>query len=634
MRAKISIIGNTNIIMVLNMKRFIVAEDQARFETIRGLPEFGDVLRKQWLSAVKDNPLFISMADDKKRRKLEDTMSAEQVGFATGVFRSLYLEEYAVPGYVLQKEHALFSDDLRGNFQFRNLFLPAWKGWQIYIRPTITGMLLIRLTKEYNKPREIIKIAEDVINVQESLDIQSALAWLERKRRELQDKSNEYKKIERSVNEFLRWMGSSPEESGELLYNPVQWKIAMEVAARFITVVKSIPIPGFMPIQLTVPTPRLSIPLHDSYAIFHIDEIFADESIVVKSSSQKTNTQRTLEDGSKKQDKQIPVLPDDLYRSPLIKRALLNLIEGAILESKHVTEQNRSKGHSFPVLRWQTIDALLEKNLASWMEEICLLTSRTALIIPARKYRRDYLLVSTTPGATLRVRYRRYWDAIERMIEFTIEIRTLAQLVERASYRSLEKITKALHEVRATLQSGDIELDHKLPELVNEANNVQRLAAMTQGMSDPLVWSRTEFALTKAIYLLDQLGVPLLLTHIDRNINSLNSETNHIDELYALDLAEKSNDLSVIMTLGLAAASFILTLIMLPSFWVDTQQIDTNNKVLSELFSHTLLRIIGYLGTGLGVALIFFASTLLYFSAKRWKQVQEIFKRSINRLGR
>ena len=632
MKAKISAMGYTNVIMVLNMKRFIVAEDQSRFEAMRGLPEFVEVLRKQWPATLHKSSLFTSLREAKKKDGSEDTMSTEQVGFATGVFRSLLLEEYAVPGYVMEQNKVKFPEKLGDNFQFRNLFLRSWNDWKIYIRPTVTGMFLVRLTKKYEKPREIIKIAEDVLNLQESLDVQSARDWLSSKKLEFGIDSEDYKKVKNSVGAFLKWLGSSATDQGELLYNPVQWKIAMEVSAKFAQVVKNISIPNMEPIQLITPPPRLSIPLHDSYVIFHLDELFADKGSIVRSASPSQRTNRPSKDN--KTNNQIPVLPADIHNSPLIKRTLLNLIEGAILESKQPKQHGRSQAHTFPVLRWQTIDELMERNLASWLEEICLLTSRTALIIPARKYKRDYLLVSTTPGSTLRVKYVRYWGAIERMIEFAIEVRTLTQLVERESYRSLEEIAKAIQEARNSLHSGDIELNNNVPGLVRDANNVRRLAAMAQGMSDPLVWSRNEYALAKAQYLLDQLGVPMLLTHVDRNISSLNSAVDHVDELYALDLAEKGNDLSVIMTIGLAAASFILTFIMLPSFWTDTQQIETSEKVLSWLFSPLVLNVIGYLGTILGFSLIIFAVLLSYLSAKRMKQIRKILDRSLNRLGR
>jgi len=638
MKARISAKGYTNVILVINMKRFIAAEDQKRFENIRGTPQFAEVLRNGWWNARKHTSPFVRVSD-KERSNPEDSMSTEQVGFATGVFRSLFLEEHVVPTYELKKDMIKFPSDLEDNFQFRALFMRAWKAWKIYIRPTVTGMLVIRLTREYTDPRELIKIAEDVLHLHESLDVQSARAWITRKRVELKDNPDELKRVDRSIKAFLKWLGSKPSDKGELLYNPVQWKIAMEVASLFVKATGEIPIPNAQPVHLEKPEPRISNPLHDSYVIFHIDELYADETVVIKSDRQDEAVAKpkTAKDGEKKVSRQIPVLPEDLNRSPLIKRAVLNLLEGAILE--HNTNPNNNAGVKanmlyFPSLRWQNIERILDNNLASWMEEICLLTSRAALIIPSRKYKKDNLLVSTTPGATLKVKYARYWGAIERMIEFSIEIRTLAQLVERATYKSLEEIANTVHTARETLQAGDIELDNRLPQHVKSASNLRRLAALSQGMSDPLVWSRSEYSILKAKYLLDQLGVPTLLTHIDRNISSLNSLVDHVDELYALDLAEKNNDMSAVMTIGLTAVTFILTLIMLPSFWTDTQQIKTSNSILSELFSPSLLTLFGYAGTFLGLALIVFSLALGYLSLKHLGQIWKIIKRSLNRLGR
>ena len=634
MKARISAKGYTNVILVINMKRFIAAEDQKRFENIRGTPQFADVLRNGWWNARKHISPFVRVSD-KERSNPEDSMSTEQVGFATGVFRSLFLEEHVVPTYELKKDMIKFPSDLEDNFQFRALFMRAWKAWKIYIRPTVTGMLVIRLTREYTDPRELIKIAEDVLHLHESLDVQSARAWITRKRVELKDNPDELKRVDRSIKAFLKWLGSKPSDKGELLYNPVQWKIAMEVASLFVKATGEIPIPNAQPVHLEKPEPRISNPLHDSYVIFHIDELYADETVVIKSDRQDEAVAKpkTAKDGEKKASRQIPVLPEDLNRSPLIKRAVLNLLEGAILE--HNTNPNNNAGVKanmlyFPSLRWQNIERILDNNLASWMEEICLLTSRAALIIPSRKYKKDNLLVSTTPGATLKVKYARYWGAIERMIEFSIEIRTLAQLVERASYESLEEIANTVHTARETLQAGDIELDNRLPQHVKSASNLRRLAALSQGMSDPLVWSRSEYSILKAKYLLDQLGVPTLLTHIDRNISSLNSLVDHVDELYALDLAEKNNDMSAIMTLGLTALSLILTFIMLPSFWTDTQSV----KEVSSPLIQQVLNGFGVIGTVLGVILIVVSIILTALSMKQWRKIWKVIKRSLTRLDR
>ncbi len=640
MKAKISARGYTNVILVLNMKRFIAAEDQKRFETIRGTPQFAEVLRNGWWNAKNSKTPFTRNIHETKQGQAASNMSTEQVGFATGVFRALFLEEHVVPTYLLRKETIKFPEDLMDNFQFRNLFLHTWKTWKIYIRPTVTGMFVIRLTREYNKPRELVKIAEDVLKLHESLDVQSARDWLIKKKDELRDQTEELKKVQRSVTAFLRWLGSKASDKGDLLYNPVQWKIAMEVASLFVKATGEIPIPDSEPLHLSKPEPRLSIPLHDSYVIYHIDDIYADESIVIKKeksneAAQQANYSKSNESSS---SRQIPVTHEALNHSPLIKRALINLLEGAILErdsnAKNSNAGDKNMLLNFPAQRWQIIDQIMERNLASWMGEISLLTSRTALIIPSRKYKEDNLLVSTTPGATLKVKYARYWGAIERMIEFGMEIRTLAQLVERASYESLEQTAQTVDNARKTLQAGDIELDSHLPQHVSSAGNLRRLAALSQGMSDPLVWSRSEYAIIKAQYLLEQLGVPTLLTHIDRNMTSLNSLVDHIDELYALDLAEKNNDLSAVMTLSLTAVSFILTLIMLPSFWTDLQQIEQSSPILGVILSKRLLNVIGYTGTFVGFALIAFSLVIAYNSRKHIGQIWNVIRRALKRMGR
>src|SRR5215210_4790958 len=97
MKAKITAKGYTNVILVLNMKRFIAAEDQKRFENIRGTPEFAEVLRKGWGNLSKHASPFTSVAKEKKQHNTIDQMSTEQVGFATGVFRAIFLEEHVVP---------------------------------------------------------------------------------------------------------------------------------------------------------------------------------------------------------------------------------------------------------------------------------------------------------------------------------------------------------------------------------------------------------------------------------------------------------------------------------------------------------------------------------------------------------
>lgn len=640
MKVKISAKGYTNIILALNMNLFVAPEDQERFENLRGTTQFADVLQIGWESAENEISPFSKAMGEKISYFADDRISPEQVGFATGVFRSQFLRDYASPTYSLNKELVSFPLELSDNFQFRALFMRAWKAWKIFVRPTVTGMLIIRLTRNYTSPRELIKISEDVLNLDEPLDVQSAQIWLARKKEDLREKPEEFEKDKLPVTAFLDWLGRDLSDKSELQYLPVKWKIAMEVASLFIKAIGEISLPNIPPIHLTRYIPRLSIPLQDSYIIFHLDDIFADESIVIKENyNNATLKEQTAKLSEVKSKKQISVLPEDLNRSPLIKRALLNLLDGVILEHNTVDKGQKLNIdlRYFPVLRWQNIDRMMENNLASWMGEICMLTTRNALIMPSRAYKKDHIYVSTTPGATLKAQYVRYWDAIERMLEFVIEIRMLVNLVERGSYKSLEEIANTFYIARENLQSGDIQMDNNLPQYpmrIRRISNLRRLAALSQNISDPSSWGRSESSILKARYLMDQFEISKLLVDIDRNINSLYSLISNVDELYLLDLAEKNNDYSVITSLGLAILLFVLAISALPSFFSYTQQIKMSESILSGLFSSNLLGIIGYLGIAFNFILILFSLPLMYYSIKYLPKILKVIQRALKNLGR
>src|SRR5690606_28805298 len=104
--------------------------------------------------------------------------------------------------------------------------------------------------------------------------------------------------------------------------------------------------------------------------------------------------------------------------------------------------------------------------------------------------------------------------------------------------------------------------------------HLRRMAALAQSISHPPFWSRAEYAVHKAERLFSLLDVPRILEHVERNIESINSVADHVDELYIADLSEKSNDKATVLSLGLAAVSFIVTLLALPSFWFDLAELN------------------------------------------------------------
>jgi hypothetical protein len=623
MGANVSARGYTNVLLVLNMKRFVQEQDQARFERIRGREEFAKTLREIWPQKLGDQENFITIEEDIRRRGRPENMSTEQVGFATGVFRTLMLERFTFPAYALDKEKVRFEEDLVNNFQFKTLFLRNWNKWSIYIRPTFTGFFVIRLTDRHlENPASLIRLSQDVLRLQESLDIQSAQNWLAKAREEHANDPQELAVKERSVKAFLAWLGVDETYAGNLLYYPLQWRLAMEVCSLFVEAIGSeISVDGeSSPIKLDVPKPSLSIPLHESYVVHHFIELLADNSIVKGSKPDNDN-----------KNCHISVTVNDIRESPQIRQALVSLMEGSILkpyQEDNPFDSSRSD-HSFPVQRSSIVDQLLEQNQASWNDELCLLGSRTAIIMPAQKWRDFEVSVSSVPSSTLRVRYFRYWGAIERMIEFLIEIRVMALLLEGASYDLLRDIAEKIHQTRSELFSGDIKIDGDLPNLVASAASLRHQAALCQSLSHPQLWSRAEFAIGKANYLLDQLGVPKILEHIERNINSIVEFVNHIDELYLADLSEKSNENDTRLSMILAAVSLTLTILILPSFWADLGQI------LEPQFSKysNILPMMEVFGDWLAGILILTAVFLLLFAILQGRQSKDLMIKVIkNRL--
>jgi hypothetical protein len=211
------------------------------------------------------------------------------------------------------------------------------------------------------------------------------------------------------------------------------------------------------------------------------------------------------------------------------------------------------------------------------------------------------------------VMYMRYWEALERMVEFCVEVRVLAQLLERMSSYLLHDFEQETHHIREGMLRHDVKMNSEaLRALTERVANLDRMLGVGQSLSTPSIWSRGEFAIEKAQLLFDQQDVPRLFGHVERNVGSLNSLLNHIDELYLADLSEKRNGLASLTSILLAGFSLIIIFFTLPSFWKDSGDIHMAAKL--DLYE----RLIPYLtpiGTGLALMLVLVALALIVYSA-------------------
>lgn len=551
MPARLAADGRTTVILVLNMRRFIPDKAQReRFESLRGTPTFRESLAR-WPQWFQNHPLFTPLASAQTH---DNSMSPEEIGFATGVFRRRTLELFQHPTYRLNKHALTFDKALMDNLQFKKLFLRALERWEIELRPTATGFFIIRLQQHYTR-RSLEQLARDLIHLQQPFDIPSALKWLHKREREAKT-PEELEQTRRSIHTLLRWLGADPENPDEarVLYYPLQWKLAIEVINHF---VNSAPLElnpqDGPPIRLQPAAPSLRLPLHDAYILHYFERLLAHPSLIKGSSVE-------APPGTK-----VEVTPNDFYEAKGLRNVLASFLEGSLLTPPNQTEPQ----YHFPAIRWRLADELLERNLASWKDEFCALGTRTGLILPARQWLDYELTVSTFPGSTLKVHYRRYWEAIERLVEFGLEAQVLARLVESETYRLSQELADNLEATRKGMEQGDVKIPPEVIKAITKAAHLQRLTALVQQMCQTQIWYRAEYAVQKAEALFSALGLHETLHHIQHNMDNINQSADHFDDLYLTDLTEKSNARANHFSLLLSALSLALIILMLPSFTTD-----------------------------------------------------------------
>ena len=619
MQTAMSAKGYSTVILVLDMNRFIVPEHRERFESVRGSAAFADVLRHTWFKSVQDQKAFYPVDGPFSENGAEARMSTEEVGFVTGVFRQSMLEHYTSPCYGVRKGQIEFPELPVDNLQFKKLFMDVWQRWNFFIRPTMTGMFVVTLKRVYKKPTPLLRIASDIIGLQVSFDVPGALQWQDKIEEIYADDEETLREKQESVQKFLEWLGTSGQDDRLTLgYAPVQWQIAMEICRQFVKMLNlRIELNDHPTINMYDPKASLSTPLHDSYVVYHLDELLAPPAML-----QDDQTDDDADDDDREaaptnrhpESTQVLVTPHYIQSSSQIRRSLIQLIEGAVLRPSR--GKTTSSGRQFPKHRLNYVDQVFRNDTATWIDELCLLTPRAALIVPSRHFSQHELFISTLPTSTSKVMYQWYWEALERMLEFIIEVRVLAQLVERASAKALNDFVKTSRETRESVVNEAMHVDYDvLTQLSDRAANLSRLVSVCQTLSNPQVWSRAEYAANKARHLLRQLSVPTLLTHAERNVNNMTNLLNHVDDLYIALISKRSSQLTFWLSAGLAGVSLIVILYSLPSFWADIDQLESH--IITTTIRNAVLPYIMQLGNGLAPLVILISFGIILMSLWR-----------------
>lgn len=605
--------GYTSVVMVVNLNRFVKSEDKDLFHALRGQEDFRRAIQEQWTPSLRKSPWF-QLTEGSFNGEHDEGMNRAEAGFATGIFRQYLLETAIETTFRFNKKayESEFPSALKTNFQFKNIFLPVWKRWDIFVRPSTFGMLVIRMTKKYEQSTTLEQIASDVVKLQSPFDIASAHRWLKGLEKDLADDKVKLEEKRKSVQELLKWIQGTPKEPEVLPpYAPVQWQLAMEISKAFIKSVGEVLHVNGESIHLYQPPPALSHPLHDSYVIYHLDSLYASPYVLPSYRKQKKG-RKQVEKWRQKPRFTVPVSIEDLYGSIVVRQKLRNLLEGSLLrlQDSHADAAESATGSArfFPRIRADLLDSLQEQNLASWHDELCVMNSRVALIKPSEMAKDCDLFVSTLPAdiRTSHVRYPQYWQAIELMIEFVAEVRVLAQLVEHSSTRLLQNCVGILHKKRrGVFIHKSAEMLQEFNQVISQTANLSRLLAIAQTLNNPSTWSRADFALSKAQHLLKECQVPASLQHAADNVTNLNALVEHLDELFLTDDDRQRERNNLRLSLAITALSLVLTLLMLPSFWADLHAL--NAELNPEIGMGVYLAQINKIGTGVAIFLIAFA---------------------------
>lgn len=567
--------GYTTVYLVVNMFKFVAQKDLELFESIRGTQTFAQIIKQDWHELLtKTSCPFIHQEQfiDESTEDLngDPRMSIDEVAFVTGIFKGIVLRNYTTPFYKVAKDQFQFDAALKENLQFKTLFLENWDRWEIHIRPTMTGLFIIRLTDYYDhrygtSSAEFRKIASNVQGLQSSFDVPSALDYkanLEEQRSKGDPSAKEKLK---TIDSLLAWLCVDQTVKNSFDYPRVQWQLAQEVCQRFIEAIGStIQLSSKRSISLSRPKRNITSSFNDSFVLYHFNDLMAPGQLIERK-------QWSLADWKANRNKMFTLSFYDLHNSPRVKEGIAQLIEGAMLKRPNLPEGSQKDVRRFPRQNRQMVNRLFQKNGSTWNDELCLLTQRSAVIWPSRHARNEDLYISTLPTTTSRVKYIWYWDAMERMLEFIIEVKLLSGLVERESVEALNEFSEALSQMRRDLLAGNLDLRReRLVDLANEAANLSRLVGLCHGLSTPQTWSRAEYAIGKAKHFMNLLEIPALIDHAETNLDNMTNLINHQDELYLANLSERNNRANRRLTIAFFIASVILVVYSLPSFWFDT----------------------------------------------------------------
>jgi hypothetical protein len=238
--------------------------------------------------------------------------------------------------------------------------------------------------------------------------------------------------------------------------------------------------------------------------------------------------------------------PDDLKRD--YAQTIASFMEGALVEC--------DGERRFPLYAANQARALVESDVSSWDEELCLFTGESALIY-CPLIGRGLAYVGGPLGLDAHA-YSAYWAGVVRGVEHLLAFRSEAQQAERRTTDLLSRIPGLTRKVNdGKLGAEDIELiDHLAAGLSDIFDGLPELRSMAVSANA----FRADYARRKFEVLLSELDVRETLDLVNTNVEQLDFFLSYYNDMRLQWQGQRTNSLGIVLAaivLFMAVSSFL-----------------------------------------------------------------------------
>jgi len=509
--AELRATGVVSIVMVMNLKRFVVEEEApfmsaARrylpgwlrrrvpkhlssrecFEQVRGSGEYASFLRTL-------RPTRWFEIDQEEAR-------VELHGHELSTFRQYLIDTYFFPTYRLtDSQLALTSQALRSAPDLA----AQLDGWVFKVRLTRNGLVVVKLERALDG-MPLVEISQMILEIQRM---------------------------------------PAAEGAGADARVPTQWQLAMDVVARFVEACGDqfvIETPGGTrrrrgTIHLTHTYPRGKLPLHDRHVVYLFSKMTAGD--------QEIHVQQLKEQHANE---------------------VAGLLENAVLVERGSVRYPRYKA--------QQIAGVLDADTASWEDEICLITSEASLIFYPLAEKATTFMSGSTRTDQKHI-YADYWRSIARGIEHVVALKNEVQILERDTTRLLEKIPDITRKAADGYLSSSDQQD--ILDLATGIATLFKSLPQQRDALVPSSVFRSSYAAHKFKRLMELLGIHEIEHHIETNVQELNAFLAHFNGIQLQQDEQRTNLIFSVLTVVfsvLVVPSFLADLKQIE--WVSQSDLD------------------------------------------------------------